>query len=301
MTVADVGVAIVTYNSAAEIGDCLAALTMASRAPLQIVVVDNASQDQTLSIVHATAPHVMVIPNSSNRYYAAASNQGIAAIDAPFVLLLNPDAAVPPGGVDALRQFLERHPDAAAVAPRLIGPDGRRQPSLRELPGLDTLWYDFTGLSVLFPRSRIFGRWRMGYFNGAQERIVPQPMASCLLVRREVFTEIGGFDESYPMFFNDVDWCRRTALAGLWIYYTPEVSVRHTGGAAVNRRKVRMIWMSHYAYFVYLHRLYATRPLMRALVWISAPALFASAIVRSVWWGPLRRMLVGRSSYRGGN
>lgn len=287
-----VGVVIVTYNSAGEIATCLNAAAAASRQPVQIVVVDNASQDRTALIIRESFPHVTLICNSENRYYAAASNQGIAAVYTHHLLLLNPDAVLPAGGIDALRQFLDAHPDAAAVAPRLIGPDGRRQRSVRELPGLDTLWYDLTGLSLLFPRSPTFGRWRMGYFDGGTVQMVDQPMASCLLVRRTVLDDVGVFDERYPMFFNDVDWCRRVRQSGYKIYYTPDVSVCHVGGAAINRRKVAMIWMGHYAYWAYLRRLYARSAMKHALVWLSVPPLFLAAVVRSAWWGAIRRVFI---------
>ena len=79
----------------------------------------------------------------------------------------------------------------------LVYPNGQRQLSLREFPALDTLWYDLLGLSFLLPRSKRFGRWRMGYFDGLSARTVDQPMASCLLVRREVFDAVGLFDEGY--------------------------------------------------------------------------------------------------------
>ena len=291
--VASVGVVIVTFNSQGEIGSCLESVAPASSRPVDVVVVDNASTDETASIVRNSLPGATLIRNTTNRYYAAASNQALRQVGGACVLLLNPDTVLPVGGIDALRTFLEEHPGAAAVAPQLIGPDGRRQHSLRELPGLDTLWYDLTGLALVFPRSRRFGRWRMGDFDGRSARVVDQPMASCLLIRREVLAEVGLFDERYPMFFNDVDWCARVAAAGWSIYYTPDVRVRHLAGASINRHKVKMIWMGHAAYLKYLHRLYARRPLIRALVWMSVPFVFVGALLRTVWWGGVRRIVGG--------
>jgi GT2 family glycosyltransferase len=91
------------------------------------------------------------------------------------------------------------------------------------------------------------------------------------------------------MFFNDVDWCRRVHEAGWKILYAPEIRVTHTGGASVNRAKVRMIWMGHLAYVCYLHRLYARRPLLRIIAWLSAAPLIVAALVRMVWWGMVGR------------
>jgi len=278
-----IGVVIVTYNSADIIGSCLESLKGTSSRPINIVVVDNNSTDGTADAVARIAPDATLIRNRENLYYAAASNQGIRAAKGSHILLLNPDTIMPTGGPDAISTFLERHPDAAAIAPMLVHPNGQRQSSLREFPALDTLWYDLLGLSFLFPRSRTFGRWRMGYFDGQVERAIDQPMASCLMVRREVFDRVGVFDESYPMFFNDVDWCKRVKDAGLSIWYTPEVKVGHLGGATVKKYRAKMIWMSHAAYFLYLRRLYKTNPLKQTLTYLSAPALMLAALLRSIW------------------
>jgi len=285
-----VGVIIVTYNSAGEIAACLESLAAAATSPLSIVVVDNASHDGTADLVQSNFTDVCLIRNDSNKFYAAANNQGLERVSGQYILLLNPDVVLPIGGIEALVAVLERDSRYAAVAPLLAGPDGRRQQSVREFPDLATLWYDLLGLSFLFPHSERFGHWRMGYFDGESERDVAQPMASCLLIRRTVIAEIGLFDERYPMFFNDVDWCKRVWGRGWKIRYTSTVRVQHLGGASTRQRKIRMIWMSHAAYFRYL-RQSCSDPVWRFLaVWLSAPFLFLAAALRTVWWG-LRRLL----------
>jgi len=188
------------------------------------------------------------------------------------------------GGIDALIGVIGQNAKYAAVAPQLIGPDGERQHSLREFPNLAILWYDLIGLSFVAPKSRRFGRWRMGYFDGSTARDVPQPMASCLLIRRAAIAQVGLFDERYPMFFNDVDWCKRIWDSGWTIRYTPDVRVRHIGGASTKLRRLRMIWMSHAAYFRYLRQYCSKPPWQWLAVWLSAPFLFAAALLRSLLW-----------------
>ncbi|MBI5867578.1 MAG: glycosyltransferase family 2 protein [candidate division Zixibacteria bacterium] len=281
---AKVGVLIVTFNSEADISTCLDSVKAASSSPVHVVVVDNASADKTAALIEQSNPTVTLIRNSENRYYAAANNQGLPHALRPFVLLLNPDVVLPVGGIDAMVQLLDSRPSHAAVAPMLQGGDGRRQASLREFPGLDTLWFDLLGLSFLFPHSRSFGRWRMGYFDGKALRDVQQPMASCLLIRRDVLTALGLFDERFPMFFNDVDWCRRVQDAGWKILYTPDIIARHRGGASTRQRKLQMIWMSHSAYYRYL-RLYECCDVPgRIALWATAPFLFLAAILRTLKW-----------------
>jgi GT2 family glycosyltransferase len=123
----------------------------------------------------------------------------------------------------------------------------------------------------------------MGYFDGQSSRPVDQPMASCLLVRREVFDRVGLFDESYPMFFNDVDWCKRVKDAGHAIWYTPDVKVGHIGGATVKKYRSKMIWMSHHAYFRYLLRSYADNSPKLVLTLLPWPLLMLAALLRSIW------------------
>ncbi len=284
---AKVGVLIVTYNSEADISACLDSVKTASSSPVHVVVVDNASVDKTTALIEQSHPTVTLIRNSENRFYAAANNQGLPHALRPFVLLLNPDVVLPVGGIDAMVQLLDRHPGHAAVAPMLQGVDGRRQASLRELPRLDTLWFDLLGLSFLFPHSRTFGRWRMGYFDGRTQRDVLQPMASCLLVRREVLTALGLFDERFPMFFNDVDWCHRVHQAGWKITYTPDIIARHRGGASTRQRKLRMIWMSHFAYYRYLRLYECCNVPGRIALWATIPFLYLAAILRT-----LKRLLI---------
>lgn len=278
-----VSVVIVTYNSGDIIGPCLQSLHGASKRPLELILVDNNSTDRTIDAATRAYSELKLIQNQENLYYAAASNQALRIARGDFVLLLNPDTIMPIGGIDAMIETLASHTEAAAVAPMLTFPNGQRQSSLREFPGLDTLWYDLLGLSSLFPRSRTFGRWRMGYFDGKAARTVNQPMASCLLVRREVFERVGLFEEAYPMFFNDVDWCKRVKDASLTVWYTPDVRVSHIGGATVKKYRAKMIWMSHAAYFLYLRRLYAGNLIKTTLTFLSGPPLFLAALLRSVW------------------
>ncbi|MEW5873680.1 MAG: glycosyltransferase family 2 protein [Candidatus Zixiibacteriota bacterium] len=281
---ARVGVVIVTYNSADDIEPCLESVRSASARPLQVVVVDNASTDGTPNLVRDAFPEATLLTNSTNRFYAAANNQGLAVAGGEYVLLLNPDVLLPVGGIDALVRELNAHPDCVAIAPKLIDPRGRRQASLREFPGFDTLWFDLLGLSLLFPKSPRFGRWRMGWFDGATSRRVDQPMASCLLIRRGAIAEIGLFDERYPMFFNDVDWCRRVADRGWGIWYTADVAARHRGGASTRQAKIRMIWMAHTAYLRYLRQYHCPHAGHRLLLWLSVPPVYLAAMLRSVWW-----------------
>jgi N-acetylglucosaminyl-diphospho-decaprenol L-rhamnosyltransferase len=149
-----VGVIIVTHNSKGDIGACLESIAPASSTPVSIVVVDNASHDGTPELVESAVPRVCLIRNQTNRFYAAANNQGLEHAGGQYILLLNPDVVLPIGGIDALVRLLDQDEKIAAVAPQLIGPDGRRQHSLREFPGV---WV----ISTDEPNAMSRNRWRV--------------------------------------------------------------------------------------------------------------------------------------------
>lgn len=169
-----------------------------------------------------------------------------------------------------------------ALGPKLLNPDKTVQPSVREFPTFSILIWEFSGLSRLFPKSRIFGRWRMGYFAFDQTREVDQPMGSCLMLRRETLEGVGVLDESFPMFFNDVDLCYRIKNAGWKIYFFPKAEIIHQKGASTHQVKRKMIWLSHLAFFRFFRK-HKTGLANRLLLYLLYIPLFFSALARIVW------------------
>ena len=218
---------------------------------------DNASADDTAAMVAARHPGVTLVANGANLGYAAANNQGIAAATGSHVLLLNPDIVVHEGALDTLVQFLQDHPSAGAVAPRLILPDGSVQASCRSFPTPDVVLYEALGFSRLFSRSRRFGKYRMTWWDYDDERRVDQPMASAILVRGEALRQVGGMDEQFPIFFNDVDLCRRLWDGGWDVWYTPNASMDHVGGASTRQVRREMIAESHRSFLAFYRKHYA--------------------------------------------
>ncbi len=251
----DISIIIVTWNSEKYIRNCLDSILL-STGDLQyeIILVDNGSADQTVRSVEELYPQVNLIPNRKNAGYARANNQGIEESAGEYILLLNPDTEVMGNSLSLMIQFMEEYPKAGAIGPQLLNPDRTVQPSCREFPNYATLIWEFTGLSRLFPKSKTFGRWRMGYFGFNQKREVDQPMGSCLMLKRETLEEVGLFDEHFPMFFNDVDLCYRIKKAGWKIYYYPDAQVLHHQGASTRMVKRKMIWLSHMALFKFIKK-----------------------------------------------
>ncbi len=193
------------------------------------MVVDNASGDGTIEMVRAEFAQVRLIVNERNLGYAAGNNQAIRASAAPFVLLLNPDTEVQAGALGGLLSAFGGDERVGAAAAQLLLPDGRIQRSCRSFPRPAAVLYDAIGLARLFPRSEVFGQYRMTYWDHSSPREVDQPMASALALRRAALDEVGLFDEDFPLYFNDVDLCYRLKQAG-W-----KIRVRAQGKSAPPR------------------------------------------------------------------
>jgi len=211
----------------------------------QIIVVDNASQDGTAEMVRREFPAATLIVNEHNQGYAAASNQALQASRAPFLLLLNPDTQVQQGALAVLLEVFSEDPGAGAVAPQLLFPDRSLQHSCRSFPEPAPLLYHALGLSRLFPRSPIFARYRMTYWDHNTRREVDQPMASALALRRAALEQVGPLDEDFPLYFNDVDLCYRLRQAGWRIIFEPRAKVIHHYGQSTRQVRPAAVIESH--------------------------------------------------------
>lgn len=278
----NLSVIIVTWNSEKFIQNCLDSIFV-SGGDLrhEIIVVDNDSSDKTAKIIQEFYPKVNLIANKENLGYAKANNQGIEESQGEYVLLLNPDTQFLENSMTLMYEFMEENPQVGALGPKLLNPDKTIQPSAREFPTFPTLLWEFSGLSRLFPKSRIFGSWRMGYFAFDQTREIDQPMGSCLMLRRKTLEEVGVFDEDFPMFFNDVDLCYRIKKAGWRIYFYPEAEVFHQKGASTSKVKRRMIWFSHLAFYRFFKK-HKTGAVNRLLLYLFCIPLFSFVLPRMI-------------------
>ena len=245
----DVGIVIVTWFSKAEIGPCLDA---AIATGAETVVIDNASTDGT--VAEAASRGVQVVANPENRGFAAAANQGFSLLKTPYVLLLNPDARIQ-RGLDFLRAACDL-PNAAGAGGLLLGSDGRMQAGfmIRALPSAITLIMEVGLLNRAWPGNPVNRRYRGLALDYSKRFAVEQPAGAFLMIRREVWRELGGFDESFfPLWFEDVDFCRRAVERGYVFYYEPEAVAVHAGAHSISRMEVekrRVYWYSgviHYA------------------------------------------------------
>jgi GT2 family glycosyltransferase len=208
------------------------------------VVVDNASSDDTVERIRGRAG-VRLIANPDNRGFAAAVNQGAReAGQAEFRLLLNPDACL----ASPLDNLIEATRRYGLAAGKLVGEDGRAQTgfTLRRFPTPAALVFELLGLNRMWPGNPVNRRYRYLDRDLDQPGPVEQPAGAFLMARRDVWERLGGLDERFhPVWFEDVDFCRRAANAGYRIEYVPSVTARHAGGHSVSqlpRRYRAMYW-----------------------------------------------------------
>ena len=237
-----VGCVVVTFEALPWLEQCLDSL-----AGIPTVVVDNGSTDGTVELVLERYPEVTLV-RSENRGLAAGWNRGLAEVDAEFVLALNADAWLVGDALDELLAAALRHPRAAVVAPKLLNPDGSLQRSVRGFPTVWRLATEYLYLRKLAPRSRVVNAFYGGGFAHDDERAVEWVMGACLLLRREALAEVGGFDERFFLFSEEVDWCRRAADRGWSVVFTPKATCMHVGGASHGGRLFRENVKGHLRY-----------------------------------------------------
>lgn len=255
----DLSVIIVTWNSEKWIKNCLdSILAHTDNLKIEIIVLDNFSQDKTLETLKTYGAKIMLIQNSLNLGYAKGCNQGLKIAQGNYFLLLNPDTEVIENSLKKLFLFMEQNPQIGALGPLLLDFQGKIQPSCRRFPNYKLLLWEFSGLSRLFPRNKIFGAWKMGDFDFQSTKEVDQPMGSALLVRKKVIQQVGLMDERFSMFYNDVDLCKRIKEARSKIYFNPETKIYHMKGASTGQVKIKMIFLSHWGNFLYLKKYHSS-------------------------------------------
>jgi N-acetylglucosaminyl-diphospho-decaprenol L-rhamnosyltransferase len=217
---------VVTYNALPWIERCLESVR-----GLETIVVDHGSTDRTLDLVERRFPDALVL-RRENRGYGAGLNAGLQAASGEFVLLLNSDAWAEEGAVDRLLAFAESHARAGLVGPRASNPDGTRQLTVRAFPTLWRLATEYLFLRKLAPRSRALNAFYAGGLDLGQAQTVDWVMGFAMLVRRKAVEAVGGFDESFFMFSEETDLCRRLWDAGWEVWYAPQAEFTHVAGAS---------------------------------------------------------------------
>jgi hypothetical protein len=273
---------VISFHGRKFLGDCLTTLIAdLQEIPHEIIVVDNGSTDGSIEIIKQVAPNARLIEHGRNLGFARAVNAGISAARGELLWILNQDIRVRRGCLKALVDRIAQDEHIGMIGPKFVGFDGVLQYSARAFPRYRFVIYKALLLDRLFPDNREFGGWKMTWFDHESEMAVEQPMGSAMLVPRRVIDEIGMLDESFPIFFNDVDFCRRMHDAGFVLLYCPEAVIEHFVGGSTRRRPTRMVIESHRSLYRYLRKY--VRPHEYPLLWLCGILLAIGIVPRLVW------------------
>lgn len=207
---------------------------------VEVIVVDNNSGDSSHAIVESGFPEVIWIGLKSNIGFGKACNAGARRARGEYLLMLNPDTVIGQQTLSACLAFMAEHPNAGIMGPKILNPDGSLQVSCRRsFPTPLVALYRFTGLSKLFPRSRRFGRYNLTFMDPDEVAQVDAVSGSFMFIPRVVFQELGGFDERFFMYGEDLDLCRRVHEMGREVWYNPSTQIVHFKGKSSAKRAIR--------------------------------------------------------------
>ena len=276
-------VVVVSYRATALLRDCLRSLLdNPPSGPMQVHVVDNASRDGTAEMVGREFPEVRRTVNDANLGFGAANNIGIEAGEAPYVLVLNPDTRITPGALDSLLAVIEARPKVGMVGPRLELDDGSfDHASRRGFPTPLGALGHFTGLGRREGATGALAQYRAP---DVESGPVDAINGAFMLIRRAALAEVGGFDERYWMYMEDLDLCYRFAEAGWTTWYEPSVTVVHIkAGTSGQHRSLRLTYAFHYGMYRFYRDHYAPdrNPLANAAIYAGIAVKFAISALRS--------------------
>ncbi|MBI5302064.1 MAG: glycosyltransferase family 2 protein [Chloroflexi bacterium] len=234
----DVSILIVSWNVRELLRRCLQSVasqqsslsTDDRRLATEIIVVDNASRDDTVAMLRDEFPRVRVIANTENLGFTRANNQALALAQGRYLFLLNPDTELRPGALQTLYEYAEQNPRVGIIGPQLFYGDGAVQSSRRRFPTLATAFLESTLLQQWFPRNRVLARYYMLDTRDDATQQVDWINGAAMFVRRQVYEQIGGLDEAFFMYSEELDWCYRAKKAVWQIVYLPTAQIAHYEG-----------------------------------------------------------------------
>jgi len=261
----DLSICIVNWNTELYLKQCLEAIYQSpSSINFELIVIDNDSKDNSVNMVKDNFPQVNLIINDTNTGFAKANNQAVKLAKGNFVLLLNPDIVIYPDVFKNMVEYAYATPALGALTCRILNPDGTLQKDFyRRFPNLRTVFFYFSLLGKLLDKFLLKNKYKNRYFYSdfKFEKIekIEQAGASCLMIPKKIIDRIGIFDERFPIYFNDVDFCKRVWESGHEIHMLPKAEAIHFGGQAVSQlplnRNYGYFYSGLYTYFKKHHGL----------------------------------------------
>jgi len=280
----DLSVIIVNYNVRQFLENALTSIQKSiAGIEGEIFVVDNASDDGSVEMMRTKFPGVCLIENTANLGFARANNIALARARGKYLLLINPDTVVQEDTLRTIVTFFDNNPDVGLAGCKILNPDGTLQlPCRRSFP---TPWVAFTkisGLSTLFPRSRWFGKYNLTYLNPDESYEVDAVSGSFMMITREAYQRVGGLDEAFFMYGEDLDWCYRVSRAGFKVYYVHSTKIIHFKGESTKRSNIDEIKVFYRAMQLFVEKHYGLSFMIKSLLSLGIALRAAVAFVGKV-------------------
>ena len=262
----DLSIIIVNWNTRDLLRDCLTSIySSEGDFALETVVVDNRSHDGSCAMVRDKFPQIHLTESEINGGYAYANNLGLRQFYARYYLLLNPDTVLPPDALRRMIEFMDTHPEVGMVGPKLIMADGTLDMACRRsFPTPENSFYKLFGLSRLFPNSKRFGQYNLTYLDPDETAEVDSVVGAFMMVRSEVVDQVGGLDEEYFMYAEDLDWALRAKKVGWKVCYFPEVTVLHYKRQASEQNRAK----AHYEFWRAMYIFYRKHHAQDTPLWV---------------------------------
>ena len=236
---------IVNYNVKHFLEQCLKSVEKAIE-PLdaEIIVVDNNSVDGSLKMINHKFPKVLVISNKTNTGFSVANNQGIRIAKGEHILLLNPDTVVQEDTLLKCVEFLDGNENAGALGIKMFDGKGKFLPeSKRGLPTPKVAFFKIFGLSYIFPKSKLFGQYHLGYLNRDENHVVEVLSGAFMMIKKKVIEEVGNLDETFFMYGEDIDLSYRITKGGYKNYYFAASNIIHYKGESTKKSSINYVFV----------------------------------------------------------
>ena len=252
----DLSVIIVNYNVKYFLEQCLHSVANAARQfDTEIFVVDNNSVDGSCAMIREKFPWVKLIENKHNAGFSKANNQALRLASGKYCLLLNPDTVIEEGTFKKCISFMDEHPDAGALGVKMIDGKGSFLPeSKRALPTPAVAFYKIFGLARLFPKSKIFGQYHLGYLDKDHTHTVDIISGAFMFLRKEVLNKTGLLDEDFFMYGEDIDLSYRLIKSGYKNYYFPETTIIHYKGESTKKGSINYVVVFYHAMLIFARK-----------------------------------------------
>ncbi|MFW5793722.1 MAG: glycosyltransferase [Bacteroidota bacterium] len=288
----DLSVIIVNYNVKYFLEQCLKSVFLASKGlNVEIFVVDNNSVDGSQEMIRKKFPHVHLIDNKENLGFSRANNQALSISKGRYALLLNPDTVVEDDTFRKVVSFMDEHPDAGGLGVKMLDGSGKFLPeSKRGLPTPSTAFYKIFGLSALFPKSRTFGKYHLGYLDKDKIHEVEVLSGAFLLMRAETIKKAGLLDEDFFMYGEDIDISYRIIKAGYKNYYFPKTRIIHYKGESTKKSSINYVFVFYNAMIIFARKHFSKKNAKLFSFFINLAIYFRASLaifnrfVKRIFW-----------------